>query len=93
VSLVASVDDSIGLHTSCSHRLYHVPQITDGKVEHYADSYDECLDLAKNNATFATLNTHSLQYFANHVYAYVLRILSQFGADFRILQNRSRTGR
>jgi hypothetical protein len=57
---------------SCSHRLYHVPQITDGKVEHYADSYDECLDLAKNNATFATLNTHSLQYFANHVYAYVL---------------------
>lgn len=53
------------------HRLYHVPQITDGKVEHYADSYDECLELAKNNATFATLNTHSLQYFANHVYAYV----------------------
>ncbi|KAJ9091600.1 hypothetical protein QFC20_007601 [Naganishia adeliensis] len=66
---VAGSSPSYYFSTDLLHRLYHVPQITDGKVEHYADSYEECLELAKNNATFATLNTHSLQYFANHVYA------------------------
>ncbi|KAJ9115942.1 hypothetical protein QFC22_005085 [Naganishia vaughanmartiniae] len=66
---VAGSSPSYYFGTDLLHRLYHVPQITDGKVEHYADSYDECLDLAKNNATFATLNTHSLQYYANHVFA------------------------
>lgn len=51
------------------HRLFHLPSIGLGKIEHYADDHADCLNLAKNNATFAPYNTHSLQYFANHVYA------------------------
>jgi hypothetical protein len=52
------------------HRLLHVPSVGEGAVEHYADTYDECLDLATHNSTEAARNSHSLQYFALDVYAY-----------------------
>ncbi|GME48644.1 putative major allergen asp f 2 protein [Neofusicoccum parvum] len=52
------------------HRLYHLPKIGETIVEHYADTYAECLELAKSNPTEAVRNTHSLQYFALDVYAY-----------------------
>lgn len=39
-------------------------------MSHYADSYDECLQLAKTKPEQAVRNTHSLQYFALDVYAY-----------------------
>ncbi|KAK0653796.1 Major allergen Asp f 2 [Lasiodiplodia hormozganensis] len=52
------------------HRLYHLPAIGEAIVEHYADTYAECLELAKTNPADAVRNTHTLQYFALDVYAY-----------------------
>ena len=52
------------------HRLLHVPSIGEGAAEHYADSYQECLDLAVSDPSQAVRNSHSLQYFALDVYAY-----------------------
>lgn len=52
------------------HRLYHLPAIGETIVEHYADTYAECLELAKTNPADAVRNTHTLQYFALDVYAY-----------------------
>lgn len=49
--------------------MYHVPGISDESVSHYADSYEDCLELAHHNASLAPYNTHTLQYFASHVYA------------------------
>lgn len=42
----------------------------EGVVEHYADAYDECLELALNHPEEAVRNTHTLQYFALDVYAF-----------------------
>ncbi|KAI1381273.1 major allergen Asp F2 [Hypoxylon crocopeplum] len=56
------------------HRLYHLPAIGEGIVEHYADSYDECLDLAVSNPAEAVRNSHTLQYFALDVYAYDIAV-------------------
>jgi len=55
--------------TDLIHRMYHVPGISDDSVTHHADSYEECLELAHHNASLAPYNTHTLQYFASHVYA------------------------
>lgn len=52
------------------HRLFHVPTVGEGVAEHYADTYAECLELAKTKPAEAVRNTHSLQYFALDVYAY-----------------------
>lgn len=51
------------------HRAFHVPNFVHGKVHHHADSYHDCLDLAKTNATAAVENQHSLQYFALDVFS------------------------
>jgi len=51
------------------HRLFHLPSVGLGKVEHYADDHSDCVNLAKSDPSKAVYNTHSLQYFANHVYA------------------------
>ncbi|KAJ9619270.1 Prenylated Rab acceptor protein 1 [Taxawa tesnikishii (nom. ined.)] len=52
------------------HRLYHVTSIGEGAVEHYADSYAECLELAESEPSEAVRNSHTLQYFALEVYAF-----------------------
>ncbi|ESK87614.1 gpi-anchored protein [Moniliophthora roreri MCA 2997] len=54
------------------HRFYHIPTIGNGIIGHYADSYEECLQLAIDHPENATYNTHSLQYFAADVYARVI---------------------
>lgn len=51
------------------HRLYHTTKIGESTTEHYADTYTECLELAKENPAEAVRNTHTLQYFALDVYA------------------------
>ncbi|KAK6004468.1 hypothetical protein QM012_008330 [Aureobasidium pullulans] len=51
------------------HRLYHTTKIGEGAAEHYADTYTECLELAKDDPAEAVRNTHTLQYFALDVYA------------------------
>jgi len=52
------------------HRLFHADKIGEGTVFHYADTYQECLDLARETPEEAVRNAHSLQYFALDVYAY-----------------------
>ncbi|KAI5863997.1 major allergen Asp F2 [Durotheca rogersii] len=52
------------------HRLYHLPAIGEGIVDHYADTYNDCLELAVSNPAEAVRNSHTLQYFALGVYAY-----------------------
>ncbi|KAF2183488.1 zincin [Zopfia rhizophila CBS 207.26] len=52
------------------HRLYHMPAIGEGTVEHYAGEYDECLELAETHPEEAVRNSDSLQYFALEAYAY-----------------------
>lgn len=56
------------------HRLYHVPQFGEGIVEHYADSYEDCLELALSDPALSVRNTHTLQYFALEVYAYDISV-------------------
>ncbi|KAJ0417925.1 antigen 1 [Aspergillus carlsbadensis] len=52
------------------HRLYHMPAIGQGLVEHYADGYEGVLELAAGNKTEAVHDSETLQYFALEVYAY-----------------------
>ncbi|KAK8087355.1 Major allergen Asp f 2 [Apiospora phragmitis] len=52
------------------HRLLHMPSVGEGAAEHFADSYAECLELARAAPAEAVRNSHSLQYFALDVYAF-----------------------
>jgi hypothetical protein len=52
------------------HRLYHIPKVGEGAVEHYAGEYDECLELARTHPEEAVRNSDSLQYFALEAYAF-----------------------
>lgn len=51
------------------HRAFHVPEFVHEQIHHYADSYADCLDLAKTNSSAAVSNQHSLQYFALDIYS------------------------
>ncbi|KAK5714350.1 Prenylated Rab acceptor protein 1 [Elasticomyces elasticus] len=52
------------------HRLYHTDKIGEGVVGHYADEYEECLQLAIDSPEEAVRNSATLRYFALDVYAY-----------------------
>ena len=52
------------------HRIFHVPVISEGVVEHYAEDYAGVLELAETNSTYAVRDTDALQYFAIDAYAY-----------------------
>ncbi|KAI9035879.1 major allergen Asp F2 [Aspergillus affinis] len=53
------------------HRLYHLPAIGQGLVEHYADDYEEVIELAQGNrSSLATRDSNALQFFALEVYAF-----------------------
>ncbi|KAK7054499.1 Prenylated Rab acceptor protein 1 [Paramarasmius palmivorus] len=69
---VAEYSPSYYFATDLMHRFYHIPAIGNEIIEHYADSYEDCLQLAIDYPTNATYNTHSLQYFAADVYARVV---------------------
>lgn len=66
---VVNSSPSYYFSTDLMHRLFHLPSIGLGKIGHFADDHADCVNLAKTNGTAAVYNTHSLQYFANHVYA------------------------
>ncbi|OTA52379.1 major allergen Asp F2 [Hypoxylon sp. EC38] len=72
------------------HRLYHLPAIGEGIVEHYADTYEECLELAINNPAEAVRNSHTLQYFALDVYAFDIAVPGE-GCTGRPLESESPT--
>ena len=52
------------------HRLLHMPSVGEGVAEHYADTYAECLALARTRPAEAVRNSHTLQYFALDAYAW-----------------------
>lgn len=66
---VVNSSPSYYFSTDLMHRLFHLPSVGLGKIGHFADDHADCVNLAKTNGTAAVYNTHSLQYFANHVYA------------------------
>lgn len=56
------------------HRIWHTDKIGQGVVGHYADTFDECLELAEHNETYAIRNSASLRYYALDVYAYDIAV-------------------
>ena len=56
------------------HRLFHIPKVGEGAVEHYAGDYSEVLELAKTHSDEAVRNSDTLQYFALEVYAYDIAV-------------------
>lgn len=56
------------------HRIWHTDKSGQGVVGHYADTYDECLELGEHNSTFAVRNSASLRYYALDVYAYDIAV-------------------
>lgn len=56
--------------TDLLHRLFHVPTISEGLVEHYSEGYSGVLDLAKTNPEKSGFDTDALQYFAIDVWAH-----------------------
>lgn len=57
------------------HRLFHVPLVGEGIVEHYADGYKGVQELAAGaNYTWAGHNSATLTYFATEAYAYDIAV-------------------
>lgn len=52
------------------HRLFHVPTISEGIVDHYSHGYAGILELAKKDPEKSGIDTDALQYFAIDVWAY-----------------------
>lgn len=52
------------------HRLFHMPAIGQSWVDHFAEGYEEVVELAAANGSLATRNSETLQYFALEVYAF-----------------------
>lgn len=56
--------------TDLVHRLLHVPNISEGKVEHFSEGYAGALALAKEEPELSGFDSDVLQYFAIDVWAY-----------------------
>lgn len=51
------------------HRIWHTP-LAQEAIGHFADGYEECLELAETEPSEAVKNSESLRYYALEVYAY-----------------------
>ncbi|KAH7313762.1 putative peptidase domain-containing protein [Stachybotrys elegans] len=56
--------------TDLLHRVLHVPTISLGVVDHFAEDYAEVLELAKTEPTKSVIDSDAIQYFAIDVWAY-----------------------
>lgn len=56
------------------HRIWHTDKLGHGVIGHYADTYEECLELAQTNASEAVRNSATLRYYALDVYAYDIAV-------------------
>ncbi|KAH7368334.1 allergen Asp f2-like protein [Plectosphaerella cucumerina] len=56
--------------TDLLHRVFHVPHISDGQVEHYAETYADVLELAVSDPSKSVIDSDALQYFAIDAWAY-----------------------
>ncbi|ORX36143.1 putative peptidase family-domain-containing protein [Kockovaella imperatae] len=68
-NLITAEKISIYWSIDLIHRLFHVPSVTNGLVEHYASDYTSVRELAQHNSSFAAVDSDALQYFAAHVWA------------------------
>ena len=51
------------------HRFFHVPAISEGMVEHYAETLGEILEMASHNNSDLVFDSDALQYFALDAWA------------------------
>jgi len=56
--------------TDLMHRLLHVPTVSEGIVDHYADNYTSVVELAKSKSEKSGIDSNALQFFAIDVWAY-----------------------
>lgn len=56
------------------HRLYHMPAIGWEYIEHFADDYEEVVELALSENTTSTRDSDTLQYFALEAWAYDIAV-------------------
>ena len=56
--------------TDLLHRVLHVPQISEGVVDHFAEDYEGVVALAKTDPAKSAIDSDTLQYFAIDVYAF-----------------------
>lgn len=67
---VSGSKDSIYWAGDLLHRIFHVESFSKGLIDHFADDYSECLELAKSDPTKAAKNSLSLRLFALDAYAF-----------------------
>ncbi|KAI1913381.1 Prenylated Rab acceptor protein 1 [Ophidiomyces ophidiicola] len=60
--------------TDLLHRLYHLPAIGEGYIDHFSKSYQGVLDLATTNSSLSVRDSDALQYFAADAYGYDIAI-------------------
>lgn len=56
------------------HRLYHLPAVSAGYIDHFGEDHAELLEYAEANSPNATRDSDGLQYFALEVYAYDIAV-------------------
>jgi len=56
--------------TDLLHRVFHVPRVSEGVVDHFTEDYEAVLALAKTDPAKSSIDSDTLQYFAIDVYAY-----------------------
>ncbi|KAK4173417.1 putative allergen Asp f2-like protein [Triangularia setosa] len=56
--------------TDLLHRTFHVPQVSEDAVHHYADGWEEVLEMAGKGDERSVFDSDALIYFAIDVYAY-----------------------
>lgn len=56
--------------TDLMHRLLHVPTVSEGIVDHYADNYTSVVELAQSKSEKSGIDSNALQFFAIDVWAY-----------------------
>ncbi|KAB5511678.1 putative peptidase domain-containing protein [Coniochaeta sp. 2T2.1] len=56
--------------TDLLHRIFHVPKISEGILEHFAEDYADVMELAITDPAKSGMDSDTLQYFAIDVYAF-----------------------
>ncbi|KAG7664502.1 PRA1 [[Candida] subhashii] len=56
------------------HRLFHTQSAGEDQIDHYADSYEDILELVAHNTSYTVKNTGSLILYAMDVYAFDLTV-------------------
>ncbi|CZT04527.1 related to S.fumigata Asp FII [Rhynchosporium graminicola] len=71
---VAEKKDSLYFGADLLHRLYHTHKVAEGVVDHYADTQEDIIALAKEHPEQAVRNSATLRHFAVEVYAYDIAV-------------------